>query len=207
MIPQIIHSVWFGRGEKKEPFASCIENQKRFCRDNGWWFREVNEDNVGDDLMQTPFMRGVLARGEWTKATVVGRYSALAALGGTYLDCDVEIVKPFGALMDLPFFAGWEDANYVCDAVIGSVPAWSWRGTMIARLLHDLPLATSGELGAHQYGPAYLTNRLSYVDKTAIQPVEVFYPSHYATPDDVKITDRTVTHHRWAGSWIGKGTS
>lgn len=205
MIPKIVHSVWFGRGKKAGVFEECVENQKKFCRDEGWEFRETDEDTLGAELMASPFVKAVLARGEWTKATVVGRYAALARHGGVYLDCDVEIVGSFDALLGLPFLAGWEDDHHVCDAVIGSVPASEPLGGTIEYLFNKLPLGTDGLLGAHEYGPGYLTRSLRYLcTADRMQPPEVFYPSHWGSPGDVRRTKRTVTVHRWAGSWVVK---
>lgn len=209
MIPHIIHSCWFGRGKKNALFEECMESQRRFAHDNGWTLREMNEDTMSPELMATPFMRGVLARGEWVKATVPGRYSALAEYGGVYLDCDVEIVGPFGLYTlcgTLPFFAGWEDTHHICDAVLGSVPAAHPGGETIKSLLAGLSLDTPGDRGPHEYGPTYLTRRLrdELRDVSNVQPPDVFYPSHWRTPDEVNTTARTVTVHRWAGTWTSK---
>lgn len=197
MIPKNVLSCWFGRGEKTDLFKRCRESKLLVL--DGWNFIDVDEDHCGD-LMSTPYMRSVHARGEFVKCTELARLWALFTYGGVYMDEDVEAVKPFDPLLDRPFFIGREDARWTNGAVIGSVGG----GAAVTALLADFPRDTQGSQPANAYGPLYLTPRVAQLGVDVLPP-EYFYPYRCGqTPAQAVITPNTYAMHHWAGSWVGK---
>ncbi len=198
MIPKRIINCWMGRGKKSPLFEECLASQARV---SGWEVIEINEDSA-TPLMKLPYMKAVLARGEFVKATELGRLWGLENYGGVYMDADVELLRPMDHLLDTNFFIGREDEQHLNGAVMGSVPF----GDVIQFLRYGFPHDSLGEKSAHYYGPTYLTQRLAHVTPSFFveHPPEVFYPSHWRTPQLVIITDKTVAHHKWVGSWVAK---
>jgi mannosyltransferase OCH1-like enzyme len=199
MIPKIVLSCWFGRGEKTDLFKRCRESKEKVLKD--WTFIDVNEDNC-DDLMDTAYMASVHARGEFVKCTELGRLWALQKYGGVYMDEDVEVLKEFDdALLSRLFFIAREDDNWINGAVMGSIA----YGHTINTLVGTFPQETEGRLGAHNYGPGFLTDRLSAMPGTPVLPPEYFYPYLWnQTPEQAVITENTYAVHHWAKSWVGK---
>lgn len=206
MIPKRIINCWFGGGKKTDLFEHCLRTQREV---SGWEVIEVNEQTIDPKLLETPYMRNVLARGhagdkgEFVKATELGRLWGLWCFGGVYMDADVELLRPLNPLLSARFFIGREDEHYLNGAVLGSVPC----GVVISELLDCFSTNDAGEKSAHIYGPTYLTNMLKGIGERCDfveHPPEVFYPSHWRTPTEVRVTERTVAHHRWAASWVKK---
>ncbi|MCK8363710.1 glycosyltransferase, partial [Erwinia amylovora] len=74
-----------------------------------WEHFEINEDTIGSLWMNTSYMKSVLERGEFVKATELARLVGLWSLGGIYADADVELIKDPTPLLDAPFFIGRKD--------------------------------------------------------------------------------------------------
>lgn len=201
MIPRRIVTCWMGRGKKSDLFEHCLASQRK--NHPGWEFYEVNEDSE-PALLNFPYVRAVLARGEYVKATELGRLWGLARLGGIYCDADVEVLRPMDDLLRAKFFIGREDAEHLNGAVMGSMP----HGMAIEYLLNNFPTQSEGRESPHFYGPGYLTRMLTDSELPfdfVEHPPEVFYPSHWRTPTVMdRMTDKTVAHHRWAASWVKK---
>lgn len=175
----------------------CEESKRRVLPE--WHRIEVTEDTIDSWVMETPYMKGVLSRGEYVKATEFGRLWALCRYGGVYMDEDVEALKPLDSLLADPFFIGYEDQITLNGAVIGSIPF----GKCITFVGSNFPLACDGTLKATIYGPQYLTAMLDRRDECKRYPPEYFYPIHYNGSG--AITENSYTNHHWAGSWKGQG--
>jgi Glycosyltransferase sugar-binding region containing DXD motif len=63
------------------------------------------------------------------------RAEELFARGGVYIDSDYEVFQPFDPLLDLGGFAGWEDENHICNAVMGFRPGHLALGMYIEEAL------------------------------------------------------------------------
>jgi mannosyltransferase OCH1-like enzyme len=198
VIQKTLLSCWFGRGKKSDLFLKCEETKRKMLPD--WERFEVNEDTIDPEVLATPYMQAVQARGEFVKMTELGRLWALWKIGGVYCDEDIEILKPFDPLLNDSFFIGYEDDQFLNGAVMGSVAG----DDIASRLYHEFPDETLGELKATAYGPAFLTEQLRMVDCTKYAP-EYFYPIHYDGTG--KITENSFTNHLWASSWREYATS
>ncbi len=199
-----------GRGKKSDLFRHCQETQQEIADD--YEHIEVDEDVLlreAPDLFHSKYIQGVLARGEFVKATELGRLFGLWFYGGVYMDCDVELLRRPDSLLRDPFFIGREDNEFLNGAVMGAEA----RNEIITTLLQSFPTDTDGKLGAHIYGPTFLTRALQVmqvVDGNAFKAAggviydpDYFFPSHWSTPDKFEPTSRTIAWHRWAKSWVG----
>lgn len=158
---------------------------------------EHNEDS--SVLMEIPYIKHALGRSEWAKASDCARLYALNKWGGVYLDSDIELIKSLNPLLTNPFFAGREDNEYVCNAVMGSVPA----GDVITRLWDGFPKEEDFTGKANHWGPVYLTNTLNRAAEATVYSREYFYPKHWSKyVADVKGKTNTYAIHHWLKSWV-----
>ena len=224
MIPKNLISCWFGRGKKNDLFLRCREAKERVLPRDEWNWIDVDEDNCGP-LMRTRYMQSVIERGEFVKCTELARIWALLAHGGVYMDEDVEPIRAFDPLLELPhadgdplrFFVGREGAKpgekeWINGAVMGSEP-----GGVAATVLYEMfPSNTEGREGAHFYGPGFLTREIETMIAWRGQDIggavlkkEAFFPTDWwetLTPDEAiaRATPRTFAGHHWAKSWVNK---
>lgn len=204
MIPKRIISAWFGRGEKAEHFKKCIATWSQVCPE--YEIIEVNEDNLPSEIMESPYMQGVMARREFVKATELARLWGLYRWGGVYLDADVKIVKPLDDLLDQEFFIGLQGPNEINGAVIGSTASNPTIKYLLTSFV-DGPLRTPGTERADTYGPIFLQNQLKIWqhrgNKITVYPPEYFYPHRWDQDiEDAIITPNTHCIHIWAKSWV-----
>lgn len=134
------------------------------------------------------------------------RLEALWRWGGIYVDSDVEPYRSLDPLLQLPGFAGWEDAKVVPDAVLGAEP-----GHPAVRLMLDRARAAI-EAGAKAWdsGPGVTTATLPGRSDWLLLPPGSFYPYHYSEKKTRRRDDHRaeqpwafVAHH-WHHSWEGR---
>ena len=144
------------------------------------------------------------------------RLYALATEGGIYLDSDVEVIKPFAELMDLPYFICKENSPKGMEAaIIGAERDTQWVRTCLD-YYHDKHFVNSDGTMNTDVLPEILKKRLEdnyelkYIssvsdfdyDKKVVSvlPSDYFSPKNYVTKK-IKITRNTRTIHHFAGSW------
>ena len=109
MIPKKIHYCWFGRGEKNEKAKKCIASWHRFCPD--YEIIEWNEDNF--DVNMNGYTEMCIREKKYAFLSDYARLLILEREGGLYFDVDVELLRSFDSLLDVPAFFGFETREYV----------------------------------------------------------------------------------------------
>jgi hypothetical protein len=133
------------------------------------------------------------------------RLEALWRHGGIYVDSDYEAYRSFEPLIQLPGFAGWEDARVVPDAVMGFRPGHQAVSKML-QLARKRVLA--GE-GAWRTGPGVTTSVLPGRGDVLLLPPGSLYPYHYKEKETMRRRDHKAEQpwafgaHHWAHSWDG----
>ena len=114
------------------------------------------------------------------------RYELLYVMGGVYVDCDFECLKPIDSLIspNLELFAAWEtDYRWIGNAILGAVP----NNPTINRTIKNLPknvqrFAGPGVRPNVLTGPQFITklwaNSYDKIHAT-IFPSKMFYPYLY----------------------------
>ena len=94
MIPKVIHYIWLG-GQPLPPLGEkCLASWRSQLPD--WEIRRWDESN---SPVRHPFVRAMMDRGLYAFASDYIRLDILAKYGGLYLDTDVELIRPPGAIL------------------------------------------------------------------------------------------------------------
>ncbi len=129
MIPKIIHYCWFG-GKALSPLAEkCIASWNFFLPD----YKIIRWDESNYDFNKILYTRQAAEAQKWAFVTDYARLDILYLHGGIYFDVDVEVIRPFDELLELPAFAGFEHRNLVNSGLgMGAIP-----GNPIIREMRD----------------------------------------------------------------------
>lgn len=122
MIPKKLHLCWLSGDAYPAKIARCIESWKKILPD----YEIVLWDRNRFDLSQSPWVREAFEKKKYAFAADYIRFYALYHEGGIYLDSDVEVLKRFDDLLDLPYFMGAEKAGTPEAAIIGAEKGCDW---------------------------------------------------------------------------------
>ena len=131
------------------------------------------------------------------------RLEAVLALGGVYVDSDVECLRQLDPLRNCTAFAGWEDRKVVPDAVFGAEAGHPAIEEMLAKAVASV--LAGGDPWAS--GPGVFTSTLPGRWDTILFPPGTLYPYHYKAKHLRGNDHRAeqpwahVVHH-WHGSWL-----
>ena len=122
MIPKLIHLCWLSGDPYPPKIARCLESWKKFLPD----YEVVLWDTNRFDLNSSIWVRQAFEKKKYAFAADYIRFYALYHMGGIYLDSDVEVLKSFDDLLDLPYFMGAEKAQTPEAAIIGAEKGCDW---------------------------------------------------------------------------------
>ena len=207
-IPKLLHYCWFGDGPKSECVRACMAswNTGVFA---DWELIEWNGTNTDLDFADA---RDARQAGSWAMIADFARLQAIYSFGGVYLDTDVQVLRPFDALLDHECFLGFqvakEEDDWVNNAVLGARPGHRFAGpclefTLVYRAIYRefarSPAVTTAVLrgfGLDEYG--YVVLR----DGVTVYPKDAFYPYSWREQFcDECVRPTTYSVHHWEGSW------
>lgn len=122
MIPKLIHLCWLSGDPYPPKIARCLESWKKFLPD----YEVVLWDTNRFDLNSSIWVRQAFEKKKYAFAADYIRFYALYHMGGIYLDSDVEVLKSFDDLLDLPYFVGAEKAGTPEAAIMGAEKGCDW---------------------------------------------------------------------------------
>lgn len=111
--------------------------------------------------------------------------------GGVYIDSDVEVYRPFGPLLDLQGFAGWDCVDYIPNAIMGFEP----RHPAIRKVV-ALAVARHN-LGTWPAGVGVTTEVFKGRNDMALFPPGAFYPVFWRDRDHTDWT-KVRAENPWA---------
>ena len=122
MIPKQIHLCWLSGDPYPAKIEKCLASWKKFLPD----YEVVLWDTKRFDLDAVPWVKQAFEAKKYAFAADYIRFYALYNYGGIYLDSDVEVLRSFDPLLDLPYFAGAETAGTIEAAVLGAEKGCDW---------------------------------------------------------------------------------
>lgn len=210
-IPKIIHYMWLGDRPKSEEIMQNIESWKKYNPD--YEIIEWNDTNL--DLNSCPFMTETCENKKYGFTADWVRLYGIKKYGGIWLDTDVEVIKPFGDLMNCDGFMSFENEVYIQSAVMAAKKDSEWINTLFKYYsvrhfvkkgkmdLTTLPVVQTILL--HKFYGVKYKNKMQVIEnQLTVLPNDYLAPKDYTT-GEITITLNTITIHKFAASWFSKG--
>lgn len=213
MIPKIIHFCWLSSDPYPEKIQRCIDSWKKFLPDYEFVHWNFDRFPRGKSL----WVDQAFDTHKYAYAADYIRLYALYHFGGIYLDTDVEVLKSFDDLLQLPYFIGKEPSETGIEA---AVLGFEKGNKLIKDMLdtyegkpfiqpdgslhvYPLPYRFRACIDAqYTYHPIESVDDFVYEeDMINIFPVDYFSPKDFNTLQ-ISTTDRTYSIHHFAGSWM-----
>lgn len=209
---KIVHYCWFGGAEMPTKVKKCIASWKEFFPD--WKILEWNEHNF--DVNCNIYVQQAYASKKWAFVADYCRFWALEKYGGIYFDTDVEVIRPFGLLLENEAFSGFETDKYVAPGLVLYTKNPNNRIISETKKYYDtIPfLDQNGErirvnvcgifteiLKKHGLIP---NGQLQVCDGMTLYPQDYFCPFDDAT-GVLSISENTYTIHWYDKSWMSRG--
>lgn len=216
MIPKKIHLCWLSGDAYPSKIARCIESWKKHLPE----YEIVLWDTKRFDLGQSQWVREAFEKKKYAFAADYIRFYALYHEGGIYLDSDVEVLKSFDDLLDLPYFIGAEKAGTPEAAIIGAEKGCDWvkqcldyyDGRPFIRADGSLDIKKLPEIMVEQIETLKPLRVLSLSESQGIRKMDfskevLVMNDAYFSPKvfdsrEVEITPQTYAIHHYQNSWF-----
>jgi mannosyltransferase OCH1-like enzyme len=116
MIPKIIYTVWIGE-------VPLPDKYKKACKSHdlkGYQHKLITLADALKFSTKHIYLHEAIKAKKWIKVADYLRMKFLCGFGGVYLDCDMEVIKPFDDLLDNKMFVGRENDHIIGNSAIGS---------------------------------------------------------------------------------------
>lgn len=218
MIPKIIHLCWLSGDPYPAKIRRCLDSWKRRLPD----YEVMLWDRNRFDIYSVPWVRQAFEAKKYAFAADYIRMYALYHHGGIYLDSDVEVLRSFDDLLDLPYFAGAESAGTIEAAVLGAEKGCDWvkwcldyydgrqfvkpDGSydirMLPEIMHEvISRHRKIEVLAGGSDALEMLRRLDLSKAVYVLPQEYFSPKVFDSRE-VQLTPRTYAIHHYQNSWF-----
>ena len=217
MIPKIIHYCWLSGDPYPESIQRCIDSWKRILPD----YEIMLWDTKRFDLSSSDWVKQAFESKKYAFAADYIRMYALYNYGGIYLDSDVEVLKPFDDLLDLPYFIGKEKTpSGIEAATIGSEKGWPLAKLMLDRYdrktfkgkdghldLRSLPYLLRWCIESnYEYRPINDKSQFAFdIDVINVFPEDYFSPKEWSS-NKITVTPETYSIHHFASSWMSNSS-
>ena len=216
MIPKIIHLCWLSGDPYPSKIAKCLSTRKKYLPD----YQVMLWDTKRFDLESSIWVKQAFEKRKYAFAADYIRFYALYNFGGIYLDSDVEVLKSFDDLLDLPYFIGAEKAQTPEAAIIGAEKGCDWIKQCLDYYDNRSFVKTNGDLDIRKL-PEIMVEQISklkpirilsvqdslYIRKMDMQSEflefnDVFFSPKVFDSRLVEITSYTYAIHHYQNSWF-----
>lgn len=142
MIPKIIHYCWMSGDPYPAKIQRCIDSWKQVLPD----YKFVLWDAKHFCVKKVVWVDEAFKVKKFAFCADYIRLFALYNYGGIYLDSDVEVLKSYNDLLDLPYFIGLESKQYFEAATIGAEPHNAFIGECLKYYEHRHFIKGNGEM-------------------------------------------------------------
>ena len=216
MIPKVIHLCWLSGDPYPAKIVKCLQSWKKYLSD----YEIVLWDTKRFDLNSSIWVRQAYEKRKYAFAADYIRFYALYYYGGIYLDSDVEVLKSFDDLLDLPYFIGAEKAQTPEAAIMGAEKGCDWV-KLCLDYYQDRPfinedgslnIQTVPDIMIRQIEQIRPIRVLSIEDSLSIRKFDmqkevlefndVFFSPKVFDSREVEITPCTYAIHHYQNSWF-----
>jgi len=199
MIPKIIHWCWFGK-EIPAEIQNYVDGWKKLMPD--YKIIRWNADNF--DIHSVKWVEQAVQAEKWAFAADYIRLWAVYNYGGIYLDSDVEVIKPFDDLLELPYFLCVEKVpgKFIEMATFGASKECFWLKDCLDYYKNRNFIKNENEFDCLVL-PIVATHilRKKYgTEEIKVFTSDYFSPKHIMT-NEISITENTYSIHHFEGSW------
>lgn len=216
MIPKIIHLCWLSGDPYPAKIDRCLKSWEKYLPDYDVMLWDTNRF----DLNSSVWVRQAYEKKKYAFAADYIRFFALYNYGGIYLDSDVEVLKKFDDLLDLPYFMGAEKAQTPEAAIIGAEKGCDWVKQCLdyyesrSFILEDgtLDIQKLPEIMERQIQKLKPLRILSLKDSLNIRKLDMqkevlefndaFFSPKVFDSREVEITPYTYAIHHYQNSWF-----
>ena len=216
MIPKIIHFCWLSGDPYPPKIAKCLKSWEKYLSD----YEIILWDTKRFDLNSSVWVRQAFEKKIYAFAADYIRFYALYNFGGIYLDSDVEVLRDFDDLLDLPYFIGAEKSQTPEAAIIGAEKGCDWikqcldyyQGRSFVKEDGTLDLRKLPEIMAEQIRKLKPVCVLSLEDSLNMRSLDMqnevlifddtFFSPMVFDSREVEITPYTYAIHHYQNSWF-----
>ena len=216
MIPKIIHLCWLSGDPYPTKIARCLKTWEQYLPD----YEVMLWDTNRFDLNSSIWVRQAFEKKKYAFAADYIRFYALYHYGGIYLDSDVEVLKSFNDLLDLPYFMGAEKAQTPEAAVIGAEKGCDWIKQCLVYYENRSFIKEDGSLDIKKL-PEIMVEQISKLkpvrmlsindslnirdfdmQKEVLEFNDAFFSPKVFDSREVEITPYTYAIHHYQNSWF-----
>jgi len=200
MIPKIIHWCWIGK-EIPATIQNYVDSWKKLMPD----YKIIHWNASNFDIHSVKWVEQAVQAEKWAFAADYIRLWAVYNYGGIYLDSDVEVIKPFDDLLELPYFLCVEKfpGNFIEMATFGAQKECFWLKDCLDYYKDRDFIKDENEFDCLIL-PIIATHilRKKYGrEGIKVFPPDYFSPKHNITKE-ISITENTYSVHHFEGSWL-----
>ncbi|MCQ2328184.1 MAG: glycosyl transferase [Paludibacteraceae bacterium] len=209
MIPKIIHYCWLGDDPYPKKIQFCIDSWKRLLPD----YELMLWDKHRFDIESVRWVKEAYQQKKYAFAADYIRCYALYNYGGIYLDSDVEVVRSYNELLELPYFLGRERVSGHIEAATMGFE----KSHPLFRYLMDYyerhAFIENGKLNTRPMPRIIRDITTAYYREVDIEQPKDFVhqedvlnilPSDYFSPKEnehIYQTENTYSIHHYTGTW------
>lgn len=216
MIPKIIHFCWLSGDPYPPKIDKCLKSWSKYLSD----YEIILWDTNRFDLNSSLWVSQAYEKKKYAFAADYIRFYALYHHGGIYLDSDVEVLKSFDDLLDIPYFVGAEKAQTPEAAIMGAEKGCDWIKKCLDYydnrkfILEDgsLDIRKLPEIMDEQIRKIKPLRVLSLEDSLRIRQLDMqkevlvfndkFFSPKVFDSREVEITPYTYAIHHYQNSWF-----
>lgn len=214
MIPKIIHYCWMSGDPYPENIKKCINSWKKKLPDYDFWLWDTHRFDINLSI----WVKEAFEAKKYAFCADYIRLYALYHYGGIYLDSDVEVLKSYNDLLELPYFIGYESKQYFEAATIGAEKGNKFLYTILQYYKNRHFITKSGEFDnvimpkimmqeTNLYWHRKLINKIGDFDYSP-HVINVF-PYDWFSPIDstgkryvLRLSNNTYSIHHFASAWV-----
>jgi len=218
MIPKKVHYCWLSGDPFPDSIAQHMATWKAKLPD----YEFILWDTTRFDLDSNIWVKQAFESKKYAFAADYIRLYAVYNFGGIYMDTDVEVVKSFDKLLDLPYFVGTEGEGIIEAGIFGAEKGTAWLkdclshydGRAFAKSDGSLDILTLPRIMVSAIEKTRIITELpedeifkvlsnDVSDKLYVFPKEAFCAKNHGTGVVTK-TKHTYAVHHFAMSWMSK---